>query len=229
MLGARRALRKRPAAFGSRGLRRAAASIARRRSAGSASLSRYPAAPASRARRIRSRSENEVRTTTATPGCAARILLVASIPSSTGISRSISTTSGSRSAQSDTASSPSAAAPTSSTPANVARSCVSPARTTAWSSATTTRITAPAPPARRRCPRPVQTDLEHPVHARRRSSRATGPRGPRRGPLALGLGEPGAVVDDLEAPGRLVSPPRPREMARPRVALDVLIASPAAR
>ena len=73
---------------------------------------------------------------------------MASMPSTRGMTRSTSATSGSRRATACTASSPSAASPTTSTSSWRARKARRPSRTTAWSSAMRTRITA-APRARR--------------------------------------------------------------------------------
>ena len=85
---------------------------------------------------MRSRSENAVKTTTLTSGSAARIRRVASMPSRSGISRSIRTTSGRAEPARAVASTPPAAAPTTSTCSRSSSSCRRPARTTGWSSAT---------------------------------------------------------------------------------------------
>ena len=74
---------------------------------------------------------------------------VASIPSITGMRTSISATSGSCSEQTRTASAPSAAGPTTEMSGWVSSNAPNPARTTCWSSATTTRITGARPAARR--------------------------------------------------------------------------------
>jgi len=64
---------------------------------------------------------------------------VASIPSSCGIRMSISTTSGLSRRASSTASMPSAASPTTSRSSSASRIILKPARTSAWSSAISTR------------------------------------------------------------------------------------------
>src|ERR671929_134852 len=68
---------------------------------------------------MRSRSENEVSATVLVSGCVAAILAIASMPSTRGIDRSMSTTSGRVSSTTASASSPSLAAPTTSMPAPV--------------------------------------------------------------------------------------------------------------
>src|SRR2546423_5722999 len=100
-------------------------------------------APASSASRMRSRSENEVSTTMRASGFCARTRPIASMPSMLGIERSMRVTSGRSARAIVTASAPSDAAPTTSMSSTVASSWVSPERTTAWSSASRTRIMAP--------------------------------------------------------------------------------------
>src|SRR5436190_8849092 len=92
---------------------------------------------------MRSRSENDVSTTTTASGSSERTRLIASMPSTLGIERSISTTSGLCSRHISTASAPSAAVPTTSRSPAVASSWDTPVRTTAWSSARRIRITTP--------------------------------------------------------------------------------------
>ena len=65
---------------------------------------------------------------------------VASMPSTFGIARSMSTTSGFNDSASSIACAPSSASPTTSIPSTVARNVLSPPRTTGWSSAIRTRI-----------------------------------------------------------------------------------------
>jgi hypothetical protein len=74
-----------------------------------------------------------------TGGPPARSRRMASMPSTPGITRSVSSTSGRVSVTSRTASSPSAASPTTAKPW-ASRNERSPWRTTGWSSLTTTRI-----------------------------------------------------------------------------------------
>src|SRR3954463_15189476 len=92
---------------------------------------------------MRSRSENDVSTTTTASGSSERTRLIASMPSTLGIERSIRTTSGWCSRHSSTASAPSAAVPTTSRSSAVASSWETPVRTTAWSSASRILIMAP--------------------------------------------------------------------------------------
>src|SRR5262249_33170978 len=74
------------------------------------------------------------------PGPRWRSSRIASPPSSFGITRSMSTTAGRSSSASATASAPSEASPTISIPGCSSRKLRSPSRSTAWSSAMTTRI-----------------------------------------------------------------------------------------
>ena len=121
---------------------RARARRARRPSAGSRPRRRRARA------RICSRSENDVRTTTATRGCASAIRRVASMPSSTGISRSISTTSGPLlRAERDGLLAVRGGADELDVVERRRRGARSPVRTTAWSSAMRSRIIGAAPPA----------------------------------------------------------------------------------
>ena len=91
------------------------------------------------------------------------------------------------------------ASPTSSTSSNVESSCASPWRTTAWSSAITTRITSSAPRARRRFLCPAWTRRRGAPHPRRellQQREADVPFGATA--LALGCREADAVVHDLQ-------------------------------
>ena len=88
-------------------------------------------APAPSASMMRRLSENEVSTTTCASGLSATMRLVASMPSSTGMERSMSTTSGRSRAATATASSPSDTIATTSMSGAVDRSCSSPPRTIA--------------------------------------------------------------------------------------------------
>src|SRR5439155_1212973 len=144
---------------------------------------------------------------------------VASIPSTPGIDRSIRTTSGARPAASSTASAPSPASPTTSTSPAFASTCTIPARTTAWSSATTTRITRRAPRARDASPARLRVDVERAAeldravgeqraqpphalarHARALAERLSGGAVARRSTALGGRGErhrdPRQVLDD---------------------------------
>src|SRR3954447_7968830 len=114
--------------------------IAATSSGGWTSLSRYPAAPARTAGSTVRSSAKLVSTRIRVAGQRARICLIASMPSSRGMTRSSRTTSGSVRATSSTASAPSAASPTTSTSSWSSRNVRRPWRTTAWSSASATRI-----------------------------------------------------------------------------------------
>ena len=118
---------------------------ARTMASASASFVRNPRAPARRAASSDSSSAYVVSTTTSVSGYPARTRSVVSTPSQRGIRRSTSSTSGRCSATSSSAASPSAAAPTTSTPGSRPSSVTRPSRTTAWSSARTTRRFTPAP------------------------------------------------------------------------------------
>src|ERR1700677_4130017 len=115
---------------------------------GDTSLSRNPDAPAASASYTYWSRSNVVSITTRTPEPAPRICRVASSPSITGILMSISTTSGWCSSTAATASLPSAASAATSSPAD-SRISRKPLRTSAWSSAITTRtvLNRPGPPA----------------------------------------------------------------------------------
>ena len=76
----------------------------------------------------------------------ARICRVAASPSSSGMRMSMSTTSGSKRAAFSIASSPLPASATTSMSSSAENSIRNPARTSDWSSATSTRIVMPAPP-----------------------------------------------------------------------------------
>jgi hypothetical protein len=104
-------------------------------------------APALMAPATEASSSTLVSATTSTSGISRRISLVASMPSITGISRSISTTSGTRRRAMATASSPLPASPTTWRAGSSSRNPRSPRRTTLWSSVIKTRIvTASCPP-----------------------------------------------------------------------------------
>ena len=110
-------------------------------SAGEMLFSRKPLAPARSAEYTYSSRSNVVRMSTRTSLVAAvRVICrVASMPSISGIRTSISTTSGMCRRACSTASAPVPASPTTSKPAVAATMPRKPARTRAWSSATSTR------------------------------------------------------------------------------------------
>src|SRR5918994_360176 len=129
---------------------RATARTARSNSIGSVSLTRKPLAPGRIASKTYSSTSNVVRMTMRAPdNCSsAAMARVAVRPSVPGMRMSMSTTSGVSRRTSCTASSPSAASPTTSMSSWASSRARKPARTRAWSSASTTRITAaPSRPA----------------------------------------------------------------------------------
>ncbi len=83
---------------------------------------------------------------------AAASSLVAAMPSMTGILMSISTTSGAVFLATATASAPSAASPSTTRSGSESMSSRNPARTMAWSSATTTLMLTPRVPSRAPAP-----------------------------------------------------------------------------
>ena len=87
----------------------------------------------------------ELRPETRAPEPDARSRSIASTPAIRGMTRSMRTTSGSSCAAARSAASPSAASPTTAMSSWSSRNVRSPCRTTAWSSAMRTEITAPAP------------------------------------------------------------------------------------
>ena len=107
------------------------------------SLTRNPLAPARSPSNTYSSSSQVVRITTRTPARAgsAAIARVASMPSITGMRTSIRTMSGRARRASSTAARPSPASPASSRSSSPSSRTRNPARNSAWSSATTTRIT----------------------------------------------------------------------------------------
>ena len=111
-------------------------------SSGSTSLTRNPLAPARNAPNTCSSSSNVVRTTTRTAAsCGSAVIRrVAVRPSTSGMLRSISTTSGRSSRARATAVPPLGASPTIVMSSADSRSIRKPARTSAWSSASSTRI-----------------------------------------------------------------------------------------
>lgn len=142
---------------------RAAARTASASSAALASFSRYPAAPASTARRMSASVSYVVSTTTFASGSS----LMAATPSPPGIRKSIRITSNSRALARATASGPDPASPVTSISGSAASMPRSPDRTTGWSSASMTRMRVPAdslasslmlaPRRGRRFPRPART------------------------------------------------------------------------
>ena len=150
---------------------------ARTSSAGSVCLTRKPLAPARSASNTYSSSSKVVRMTTRTPVSrpSPAISCVACSPSRPGIRMSISTTSGVSSRTSRTAAAPSAAWPTTSMPSWASSRAANPARTRAWSSASSTRIIA-APAALFPAAGGPGPRTPHPARARRSAARP----GPRR-------------------------------------------------
>src|SRR5262245_39337146 len=124
---------------------------------------------------------------------------MASTPSSCGITRSISTTSGRSRSASSTAWRPSAASPTTSIPSWRSRNVRSPSRTTAWSSAISTRMTSASGhlEAHSRSRARSRVDREPPAQAARPLLHR---RQPEAAGAELGLAgvEPVAVVVDLQ-------------------------------
>src|SRR6266508_185781 len=116
-------------------------------STGSVFFTRKPLAPARSASNTYSSRSKVVRITmrTAPRRSSAAILRVAPRPSSPGMRMSISTRSGSRLAVRATASSPSPASPTTSMSSCASSSARNPARTSTWSSTSSTLITGPPP------------------------------------------------------------------------------------
>ena len=112
------------------------------RSAGSVSLSRKPLAPARSAAKTYSSRSKVVRMRARTSVLAV-IRLVASMPSMTGMRTSIRMTSGLVRRAASTASAPLPASPTTVKPGVAAMIPQKPTRTSAWSSATTTRRVMP--------------------------------------------------------------------------------------
>src|SRR5829696_9090391 len=169
---------------------------ARSSSAGSASLSTKPLAPAASASKTYSSSSKVVSMTTRTPASAGSAVTSrsAASPSSTGIRTSISTTSGSVRRIAASPARPSSASATSSVSGSVSSSARRPIRTSGWSSTTATRtgVTPAAPPGpgtrRRRAARPTAGRRPTPPGGAsrrspyRRTGPATRPRGrpPRR-------------------------------------------------
>src|ERR1700677_4507717 len=182
---------------------------------GDTSLSRNPDAPAASASYTYWSRSNVVSITTRAPEPAPRICRVASSPSITGILMSISTTSGRCSSTAATASLPSAASPATSIP-SVSRISRKPPRTSAWSSAITTRTALatgelrqrdrgtqppPATRPRSRVDRPaVQRDPlpQSEQTAARLRAVAEGP-----GRVSTVAGGPGRVSTVAEGPGRV--------------------------
>jgi hypothetical protein len=120
----------------------ATARTPRIRSAGSVFLTRKPLAPTRRASNTYSSRSKVVKMTIRTPArsSSAAMARVASRPSTPGMRMSISTTSGRSALARRSASSPSAASPTTSIPSWASSRARNPARTSAWSSASSTRI-----------------------------------------------------------------------------------------
>ena len=145
------------------------------------------------------------------------------------MSRSMSTTSGVRRAHCVTASAPSAATPTSSMSSSAEISRPRPSRITPWSSASRTRIIAPAAPARRSFPAPgaERTASVPPACATIPSSSVSPSGPPRRAARALGR-EARAVVARRRAASR-PAPARDRHAHGCRPAVPARCGSPRAR
>jgi hypothetical protein len=166
----------------------ATASMARTISSRSAPLTRYPRAPARIAVNNDSSLSNIVSTRTAVPGLRAAIWRVASMPPVPGMCRSISTTSTPGSQAAVTAAVPSLASPTTLMLAASARAARRPCRNSGWSSAISTLMVITTPraesPRRPACPGHAPPPRCTRRRARRRARPLTGGRAPWPDPAA---------------------------------------------